>query len=523
MDGLTKALKLWENALSTERVIKEGDALEMANRATFHCTHHTPAILLPLNREEIRRCLEIALLCRVPLYPVSCGLNWGYGSRLPTRDGSVLLSLSALNRITEYDEELAYVSVEPGVSFRQLAEFLEVQKSRLLSPITGTSPEASLIGNALERGVGKGAYTNYSEFCGPLEVMLSDGTLIHTGYLQNEHPVFGLGPPPGPSLQGLFFQSNFGVVLGMTIRLLPAPNLKQRGFVFLPDSDALSGLVNGLREPIQRNDRQISLEVLNDYRFLSQIRSYPFEIYPDGRLLPRSTATEFMKEFRGARWIAGVTLEGDEEAQLTFLRKKIESAVEDIRPEATLEWEELSSGTGGKPAWASLDCLYWRKRGAYPSPPDPDRDRCGVLWFVPVIPLRGQLVASAVYEIEELICGCSFEPMVSLRVMDGRSLRAVVGIFFDRDLPGEDERAEQCLRKLGSYFYKQKLRPYRLGLKNMQSSFLFRPDAGVLQSIKTALDPEGILAPGRYEQLGGPSDDTPPKAGLEHERVSKPS
>ena len=64
-----------------------------------------------------------------PVYPISSGKNWGYGSRArcATR---VLLDLGRMNRILDFNEELAYVTIEPGVTQRQLYDFLSA-RSRL--------------------------------------------------------------------------------------------------------------------------------------------------------------------------------------------------------------------------------------------------------------------------------------------------------------------------------------------------------------------------------------------------------
>ena len=71
------------------------------------------AVLRPGTREEVQTCVRVANRARVPLYPISSGRNWGYGSRAPVSD-AVLLDLSRLNRIREFNEQLAYVTVEPA-------------------------------------------------------------------------------------------------------------------------------------------------------------------------------------------------------------------------------------------------------------------------------------------------------------------------------------------------------------------------------------------------------------------------
>src|SRR5207244_2148969 len=122
-----------------------------AATATFATTARSPAIIRPASRAEVQEAVRIANRYRTPLYPVSAGKNWGYGSRVPVRDGCVLMELGRMARILDFDEDLAYVTVEPGVTPRQLLAFLREQGSRLRLGLTGSTLDASLIGNVLER------------------------------------------------------------------------------------------------------------------------------------------------------------------------------------------------------------------------------------------------------------------------------------------------------------------------------------------------------------------------------------
>ncbi|MBV8476021.1 MAG: FAD-dependent oxidoreductase, partial [Acidobacteria bacterium] len=122
--------------------------------ATFATWQRVPAILRPANRNQVQECFRIANRFGTPLYPISSGKNWGYGSRVPPADGCSILDLSRLNRIIDFNEDLGSVTVEPGVTQRRLHQFLRERGSLLWMDATGSSPECSLIGNAMERGFG---------------------------------------------------------------------------------------------------------------------------------------------------------------------------------------------------------------------------------------------------------------------------------------------------------------------------------------------------------------------------------
>src|SRR5262249_35375469 len=136
MDALASALAAWRRVVGEDHVLVDGATRAAVATATFATTQSVPAGGRPPPRGGVRACLRIAHERRVPVYPVSGGRNWGYGSRVPVRDGCVVLDLGRLDRIVRFDGELATVTVEPGVTFAQLHEYLEAQGGRWLMSVT---------------------------------------------------------------------------------------------------------------------------------------------------------------------------------------------------------------------------------------------------------------------------------------------------------------------------------------------------------------------------------------------------
>jgi 4-cresol dehydrogenase (hydroxylating) len=81
------ALEQWRTHLGRENVILDSVALRAAETATFETRVTVPAIVRPGNREDVQQVLRIANQWRIPVYPVSGGCNWGYGSRVPSASG----------------------------------------------------------------------------------------------------------------------------------------------------------------------------------------------------------------------------------------------------------------------------------------------------------------------------------------------------------------------------------------------------------------------------------------------------
>lgn len=200
----------------------------------------------PKTAEEVQAIVRIANEHGIPLYPISTGKNLGYGGAAPVYSGSVVLDLKRMNRIIEVDDVNHHCIVEPGVSYFDLYEY--IQKNNLKVWIDCPDPGwGSLVGNALDRGVGYTGprYRNHFDaHCG-MEVVLPNGEMIRTGMGAmpgaKTWPQFKNGF--GPLIDGIFSQSNFGVVTKMGFWLMPQPEAFFRASVFAPGYDDLDPLV----------------------------------------------------------------------------------------------------------------------------------------------------------------------------------------------------------------------------------------------------------------------------------------
>jgi 4-cresol dehydrogenase (hydroxylating) len=181
MSDHARIISRYQALLGAEHVLTHPEALAAAETATFATRTRIPAILRPADRVEVQACVRLAGELGCALYPISRGKNWGLGSRVPTRDGALLLDLGRLDRILEYNEEMAYVTLEPGVSFGQLTQFLAERGGRHFVSMTGSTLDSSVIGNTLERGDGVGPLGDRAAHVCALEIVLADGQVIETG------------------------------------------------------------------------------------------------------------------------------------------------------------------------------------------------------------------------------------------------------------------------------------------------------------------------------------------------------
>jgi len=89
---------------------------------------------------------------------------------------------------------------------------------------------------------------------------------------------------------------------------------------------------------------------------------------------------------------------------------------------------------------------YWLKKGQILDVEDldPDRDRCGLLWIYPSLPLAGDVTSTIMAKVETIILSHDFEPNIGFNPISARAIEACIGIMYDLDIPSEYGRAIKC-------------------------------------------------------------------------------
>lgn len=502
-EALQTALARWREALGAEHVVADGDEVTAANQATFAPTGQVLAIIRPSTTEEVQACMRAAHELRIPVYPVSRGRNWGYGSRTPIQGTAVLMELRRMDRVLEFDEDLAYIRVQPGVTFQQLAEYLEAKGSALQIHATAGPADGSMVGNTLERGQSHGPSTSAGRGVGDFEVVLADGRVVNTSSRRFASAPHGAVEPfpAGPDVTGMFFESNAGIVTAMTIWLTRRWKDMRVLRLGLKDQDAFRRTLARVRDLMQ-DGVLLPRSVLfnNEYR-LRNAGAKPWVhvdengesiILPDGgraRMLP-------MWVGRDLAWACTVTVCAPDPAIGDRLQ---EMAREALAPLADVVFEAQLSGVASRPnpeyEWFPL----WNKPTGHDAP-DLDHERVGYIFAAPVVPADPVQVQHVYDTMCRVMLEHGFEPFINLRFWEPRSLVFVGSIVWDRDDPGADERGLRCFEQLMEPLGEQGYVPYRIPTFHMQRLPQPADDwGGFWRDVKRALDPHDVLSPGRYD------------------------
>ena len=143
---------------------------------------------------------------------------------------------------------------------------------------------------------------------------------------------------------------------------------------------------------------------------------------------------------------------------------------------------------------------YYRYR--HPRPQNdvhPAHDGCGLIWFAPILPFTNDNIWPYLDTCKKLFTEHGFDFYVAMLLMNPRSVICLMAIIFDKDDPDETTRSKHLYASLLANMRENHLQQYRAGLQSWDDLFKDAPELKRLNGkIKTALDPNNIIAPGHY-------------------------
>lgn len=508
--------------------------------STIGSKHLFVGVIKPRIRQAISSVLSLANELAFHIIPVSSNKNWGYGLSTNAEKPVVLMDLQALNAIIDTDKSLGLITLEPGVTQQMLSDYLEQNGWDYMVPVTGAGPHCSIVSNALERGYGITPHADHFQACTALKAFLAHPDYCEQEYqsavsdLDNSGDDFidksfkwGLGP----FLDGIFTQSNMGIVTEMTFRLAQRPEGFCAFYIQIFNPNLFEDGVAFIKRIMQTFAGNIgSVNYMDRRRLLSMTVDNPNLHKDSDTYLSDVQVDELAKQNRTPHWLIVGSIYGTQDivdavkksikksakplGQVLFsdsliisFGKKVANSVLAKVPliqKLKTQLDTIDEGIGimlGKPNQVALPLAYWRNREITPDKNlrlNPAADGCGLLWYAPLVRMNPQVLEQFVYFVRSTLHKFDLDPFITFTNLRHDCIDSTVPIVFNLKSKSETERAKKCLSELIDKGREHGFVPYRLSAEEQirlnKSSIYW----DTVKHIKTALDPNGIISPGRY-------------------------
>lgn len=476
----------------------EGDALApyLDHMSAVPPEYRTPsAAITPAEVAEVQGVLKVANKYKLPLWTYGNGKNFAYGGPAPLQAGYLMLDLKRMNRILDVDEEFGTCLVEPGVSYFQLDQHLRDIGSKLW--IDCAAPGwGGVMGNALEHGAG---YTPYADHfimsCG-MEVMLADGSLVRTGMgaMPNSTAwqLFKYGY--GPHYDGMFTQGNFGIVTKMGFWLMHEPPAYKPFMLSFENEDDLAAIME-IARPLKLNFVIPNGLVCEHISYSVAVQKARREIWDKPEPVPLERWKEVAKEMDLGMWnMYGALYGTPENVEMSW--KLVQATLGSIPGAKAYLQGDRDGDIGfdyrvklmrGEPNMTEFNMVNW--------------DGGGHLNFTPIAPISGRNAMSMFHVLRDVCEKHGFD-YISESVATFRGMISLVMVMFDPRDEETRKRADACGRDIILTAAKHGWGELKANLAYMDlvAETYSGNDNGVWkcnQLIKDALDPNGILSPGK--------------------------
>lgn len=492
------ALREYRAIVGEDNVIAEPERLAPYARLMVPDTNdrHMPCGAISAGSvEEIRQVLAVSNTYRIPLWTISAGRNFGYGEAAPATAGQMVLDLKRMNRIIEIDPELGTALVEPGVTFKQIDDYLKEHDLPFWINKPAPAPLVGPVGWTLERGMGYTRYQEQAQNFSGMEVVLADGSVVRTGMGGNEAAktwqCYRWGY--GPWVDGLFLQSNFGIVTKLGLWLMKKPQAHVTWIAGIDDEAAAMKAIDVLRD--LRLDGTTENGMLFHMSYGVALTQRRAQFYPGPGAVPEAVWQAAARKSGVHLWSASGTLYGTAEQvemNLSIVRKAMEAIgakfqrEEEVTGPAVLMLNNIKMLTTDKLSLEDFAVFNYAGSGG--------------AWIAPVIPAKSSDARASLRLIRSVLDEFGFDFFGGfMGGYSGRHFDAATIMLFNRDDPEELARANKCYMKIIDVTARAGYPIYRAGTPAMAETAKHFGEAQMAlnRRLKDALDPNHVLAPGK--------------------------
>lgn len=460
------------------------------------------SVYVPESIDELKRNFKNLLSSHKNISVFSQGKNWGYGCKAPAQNGSLQIDLSKCRSILHFDNYHGVITLEPGVTYGELADYLRVNGDAWLAPVHGGGPGCSVVGNALERGYGITPHSDHFGAVISLKALLSNGefyerTLEKLG-LGRLDKLFKYGL--GPYYEGLFTQSGVGIVTEMTIRLAKRAEQVEMFYFNIQNGADLPDVVDAIKKTKQTLGSVVGgINLINRERCLSMTIEYPVEKILSREKIDQLFLDEQAKKYKLTSWLVIGMIYGPQSVTKAA-KKEILKNFKDIKKRKFFYNNQnrklfLSLGNllhkiglselkgllkilddafmvlNGKPNTVALKLAYWKnlnKNYLSQENLNPSNDNCGLIWYAPLVEMKPECVIRYIEFINEASKKFNFNSIITMTTVDDLVFDSTIPILFNKEDPIDQKRALDFYLYLLEHGKSLGFFPYRLNVVSQQ-------------------------------------------------------
>jgi FAD/FMN-containing dehydrogenase len=432
-------------------------------RKRFH--KQAVAVVLPDSVEKVQAVARFASEHGVPLIPQ--GGNTGLvGAQVPLSGDEVIISLTRLNKVRQVDAKAGTMTVEAGLTLQEAHQAAEAAGA--IFPLWIASQGSARIGGVLSSnagGVQVLAYGNARELCLGVEAVLADGRLYRgLSALRKDNT--------GYDLKDLLVgaEGTLGIITAATLKLFPKPEGFETAVVNVASPEAALQLFYVLRNRV--GTRLTAFEIVPRFGVDLQLKH---------KMLPRDPTASL------SPWYALIEVTQMKGGESGALQASLETALEATLIADAVVAESLADRE-----------LMWLMREQMSDVQSREGASIKHDVSVPVAAVP-QLLDEGTTAVEKLVPGiraCAFGHMgdgnihFNFSQPEGADAKA----FMAGEEPVHDAIYDVVTRLGGSVSAEH-------GIGQLKTELLKRVKDPValemMRAIKMALDPQGILNPGK--------------------------